>query len=305
MIVGVVILHIWALHVPGNNNPTGVPIKSGKDAVPFHPYVTVKDGFSLVVFLIFFAWLVFYLPNYLGHADNYIPANPAVTPAHIVPEWYFLPFYAILRAMPDKLGGVIAMFGSIAILAFLPWLDTSRVRSAAYRPLYKIFSWVFVGRLRPARLARLEAGGGALRRRRADRDGLLLRPLPRHHPAARPDREAAAPAELDPGERVRPARRTGPERGRHAGRRRRRAAGQGLNAAFRRRIGHELQAPRSRGGRSPFWPRLARRLAAAEETPHPPRRELDLLRALRPLRPGAAAARLQGLPRGLLQPATR
>jgi ubiquinol-cytochrome c reductase cytochrome b/c1 subunit len=144
MIFGVVLLHVWALHVPGNNNPTGVPIKSGKDAVPFHPYMTVKDGFSLVLFLIFFAWFVFYLPNYLGHADNYIPANPAVTPAHIVPEWYFLPFYAILRAIPDKLGGVLAMFGSIAILAFLPWLDTSRVRSTAYRPLYKQFFWVFV-----------------------------------------------------------------------------------------------------------------------------------------------------------------
>jgi ubiquinol-cytochrome c reductase cytochrome b subunit len=144
MIFGVVLLHVWALHVPGNNNPTGVPIKSGKDAVPFHPYMTVKDGFSLVVFLIFFAWWVFYIPNYLGHADNYIPANPAVTPAHIVPEWYFLPFYAILRAIPDKLGGVLAMFSSIAILAFLPWLDTSRVRSTAYRPLYKQFFWIFV-----------------------------------------------------------------------------------------------------------------------------------------------------------------
>ena len=145
MIFGVVLLHVWALHVPGNNNPTGVPIKSGKDAVPFHPYMTVKDTFSLVLFLIFFAWWVFYVPNYLGHADNYIPANPAVTPAHIVPEWYFLPFYAILRAIPDKLFGVLAMFGSIAILAFLPWLDTSRVRSTAYRPVYKIFFWVFVG----------------------------------------------------------------------------------------------------------------------------------------------------------------
>ena len=99
---------------------------------------------SLVLFLLFFSWFVFYMPNYLGHADNYIPANPSVTPAHIVPEWYFLPFYAILRAIPDKLGGVIAMFASIAILAFLPWLDTSKVRSAAYRPLYRIFSWVFV-----------------------------------------------------------------------------------------------------------------------------------------------------------------
>src|SRR5215211_4215795 len=143
MIVGVVILHVWALHVPGNNNPTGVPIKSGKDAVPFHPYMTVKDTFSLVVFLIFFAWWVFYIPNYLGHADNYIPANPSVTPAHIVPEWYFLPFYAILRAIPDKLGGVVAMGAAIVIWCFMPWLDTSRIRSTAYRPLYKQFFWVF------------------------------------------------------------------------------------------------------------------------------------------------------------------
>src|SRR5919107_1681097 len=151
MIFGVVILHVWALHVPGNNNPTGIEVKSGRDAVPFHPYMTVKDGFSLVVFMIFFAWWVFYMPNYLGHADNYIPANPSVTPAHIVPEWYFLPFYAILRAIDfdilfinSKLAGVLAMFGAIAVLAFLPWLDTSRVRSTAYRPLYKYFFWVFV-----------------------------------------------------------------------------------------------------------------------------------------------------------------
>ncbi len=143
MIFGVVLLHVWALHVPGNNNPTGIPIKSGKDAVPFHPYMTVKDGFSLATFLIFFAWWVFYIPNYLGHADNYIPANPSVTPAHIVPEWYFLPFYAILRAIPDKLGGVLAMGGAILIWCFLPWLDTSRIRSTAYRPLYKQFFWVF------------------------------------------------------------------------------------------------------------------------------------------------------------------
>jgi ubiquinol-cytochrome c reductase cytochrome b/c1 subunit len=144
MIVGVVILHIWALHVPGNNNPTGIPIKSGKDTVPFHPFMTVKDSFAIVVFMIFFAWFLFYMPNYLGHADNYIPANPAVTPAHIVPEWYFLPFYAILRAIPDKLGGVLAMFGSIVVLALVPWLDTSKVRSAVYRPYYKWFFWAFV-----------------------------------------------------------------------------------------------------------------------------------------------------------------
>jgi ubiquinol-cytochrome c reductase cytochrome b/c1 subunit len=104
----------------------------------------VKDGFFMAVFVILFAWFVFYIPNFLGHADNYIPANPAVTPAHIVPEWYYLPFYAILRAIPDKLMGVIALGASIVILAFLPWLDTSRVRSARYRPLFRQFFWLFV-----------------------------------------------------------------------------------------------------------------------------------------------------------------
>jgi ubiquinol-cytochrome c reductase cytochrome b/c1 subunit len=143
MIFGVVILHVWALHVSGQNNPTGVEVKTKQDVMPFTPYATVKDIFAVVMFLIFFSWFVFYIPNYLGHADNYIEANPLVTPAHIVPEWYFLPFYAILRAVPDKLGGVLAMFGSIAILAFLPWLDTSKVRSAVYRPLYKQFFWIF------------------------------------------------------------------------------------------------------------------------------------------------------------------
>lgn len=144
MIVGVVILHVWALHVTGQNNPTGVEVKNvKKDTVPFTPFATVKDALAVVVFIMFFCWFVFYMPNYLGHADNYIPANPLVTPAHIVPEWYFLPFYAILRAVPDKLGGVLAMFSAIAVLAFLPWLDTSKVRSATYRPRYKQFFWVF------------------------------------------------------------------------------------------------------------------------------------------------------------------
>ncbi|AXK83360.1 cytochrome b [Pseudolabrys taiwanensis] len=144
VIAGVVVLHVWALHVVGQNNPTGIEPKSDKDTVPFTPYATVKDGFFMVVFCLFFAWFVFYIPNYLGHADNYIVANPAVTPQHIVPEWYYLPFYAILRAIPDKLLGVLALFGSILILAFLPWLDTSRVRSARYRPLYRQFFWLFV-----------------------------------------------------------------------------------------------------------------------------------------------------------------
>jgi ubiquinol-cytochrome c reductase cytochrome b subunit len=144
VIAGLVMLHIWALHVPGNGNPTGVNVKSKNDTVPFHPYYTVKDVFGLSVFLILFAWIVFYIPNYLGHPDNYIAANPLKTPAHIVPEWYFLPFYAILRSIPNKLLGVIALFGSIAILLFLPWLDTSRVRSAVYRPIYRQFFWIFV-----------------------------------------------------------------------------------------------------------------------------------------------------------------
>jgi ubiquinol-cytochrome c reductase cytochrome b subunit len=136
-------LHIWALHVPGNNNPTGVSVKSSQDTLPFHPYYTMKDAFAIVVFFMFFAFWLFFAPNYLGHAINYEQANPLVTPAHIVPEWYYLPFYAILRAVPDKLGGVIAMFASILVLFALPWLDTSKVRSGNYRPLFKGFFWIF------------------------------------------------------------------------------------------------------------------------------------------------------------------
>lgn len=144
VIAGVVVLHVWALHVAGQNNPTGVEPKTSQDTVPFTPYATVKDSFMLIAFCVVYAWFVFYIPNYLGHADNYIQANPGVTPTHIVPEWYYLPFYAILRAIPNKLLGVIALFASILILAFLPWLDTSRVRSATYRPLYRQFFWIFV-----------------------------------------------------------------------------------------------------------------------------------------------------------------
>jgi ubiquinol-cytochrome c reductase cytochrome b/c1 subunit len=144
VIFGLVILHVWALHMPGNNNPTGIDVKSPKETVPFHPYYTIKDGFALVVFVLLFAAVVFYAPNWLGHPDNYIPANPLQTPPHIVPEWYFLPFYAILRAIPNKLLGVIALASSIGILFFIPWLDTSRVRSTSYRPIYKWFFWAFV-----------------------------------------------------------------------------------------------------------------------------------------------------------------
>jgi len=144
MIAGVVGLHIWALHVPGNNNPVGVDVKSKQDTVPFHPYYTVKDGFAILVFMILFAWFVFFAPEALGHADNQVPANPLATPSHIVPEWYFLPFYAILRAVPDKLLGVLGMFGSIAMLFILPWLDTSKVRSMRYRPMARWFFFLFI-----------------------------------------------------------------------------------------------------------------------------------------------------------------
>ncbi|TCH99572.1 cytochrome b/b6 [Roseococcus sp. SYP-B2431] len=138
VITGVVFLHIAALHITGSNNPLGIEPKGPQDTLPFHPYYTIKDSVGIVVYLMVFAVLVFFAPNYLGHPDNYIPANPMVTPAHIVPEWYFLPFYAILRAVPDKLGGVLLMGGSIVLLFVLPWLDTSKVRSLRFRPISRV-----------------------------------------------------------------------------------------------------------------------------------------------------------------------
>ncbi|RYG28849.1 MAG: cytochrome b/b6 [Burkholderiales bacterium] len=151
VIAGVIILHIWALHIPGSSNPTGIEVKGPQDTVPFHPYYTAKDGFGLGVFLILYCLVLFYAPNALGHPDNYIPANPLSTPAHIVPEWYYWPFYAILRAftfdifgIPAKLLGVVAMFSAILMLFFLPWLDKSPVRSGNYRPAFKKFFWILV-----------------------------------------------------------------------------------------------------------------------------------------------------------------
>ncbi|HEX3861598.1 MAG TPA: cytochrome b N-terminal domain-containing protein [Stellaceae bacterium] len=148
VIVAVVGLHIIALHTHGSNNPLGIDHRGPQDSIPFHPYYTIKDMFGLSVFLIIFAIFVFYMPNSLGDAQNYIPANPLQTPPDIVPEWYFLPFYAILRSItfdflgiPGKLIGVILMFSSILLLFVLPWLDTSRVRSARFRPIYKIVYW--------------------------------------------------------------------------------------------------------------------------------------------------------------------
>jgi ubiquinol-cytochrome c reductase cytochrome b subunit len=151
VILGVVILKVWALHIPGSNNPTGVAVKGPQDTLPFHPYFTAKDGFTLALYLLLFAIVVFFAPNMLGHPDNYIEANPLATPAHIVPEWYFWPFYAILRAftvdmffISAKLWGVLAMFASIILLFFLPWLDNSPVRSNTYRPWARIAFWVLM-----------------------------------------------------------------------------------------------------------------------------------------------------------------
>ncbi len=144
VIFGVVFLHIVALHTHGSNNPLGIDTKGPQDTIPFAPYYTIKDYFGIAVVLTLFAAVVFFAPDYLGHADNYTEANPLQTPPHIVPEWYFLPFYAILRAIPDKLAGVLAMFGAIAVLFVLPWLDRSPVRSMRFRPISKWFFWLFV-----------------------------------------------------------------------------------------------------------------------------------------------------------------
>jgi len=139
VLTGVIFLHIVALHITGSNNPLGIEVKGPADTLPFHPYYTTKDSVGICVYLLVFAVLVFFAPNLLGHADNYIPANPLSTPADIVPEWYFLPFYAILRSVPNKLLGVILMFSSIAVMLVIPWLDTSKVRSARFRPIYRPF----------------------------------------------------------------------------------------------------------------------------------------------------------------------
>jgi ubiquinol-cytochrome c reductase cytochrome b subunit len=138
-ITGLVIVHIALLHKDGSNNPLG--IDSSTDKIPFYPYCYVKDLFNALLFIVFFSVFLFYYPNLLGHPDNYIPANPMVTPAHIVPEWYFLPFYAILRSIPDKLGGVIAMFGAIVVLFLVPFINQSEVRSSTFRPIYRKLFW--------------------------------------------------------------------------------------------------------------------------------------------------------------------
>jgi quinol-cytochrome oxidoreductase complex cytochrome b subunit len=144
VILAVVLLHLIALHRFGSNNPLGIDKRGPQDTLPFHPYFTIKDLFGLAVFLLIYSFFIFYAPNFLGSSDNYIPANPMQTPNHIVPEWYLLPYYAILRSVPNKLLGVILAFGSIFLLFVVPWLDTSPVRSARFRPVYKWVFWLLV-----------------------------------------------------------------------------------------------------------------------------------------------------------------
>ncbi|WP_375673122.1 cytochrome bc complex cytochrome b subunit [Bartonella sp. TS82HLJMH] len=144
-------LHIWAIHCVGQGNPTGLAIQSDKETVPFSPYALIKDIFAITVFLIFFAWFLFYMPDYMGQAENYNVADPLKAPLRVVPEWYFLPFYAILRAItldigifPSTFVGFVLFVSSICILIFVPWLDRSKICSARYRPVYKIFFWALV-----------------------------------------------------------------------------------------------------------------------------------------------------------------
>ncbi len=144
VIAGVTVLHIWALHVHGPSNPVGISPKGKHDTLPYHPYYTTKYLTVFGITLIIFAFFVFYEPLYLNHPDSFKPADPLQTPSHIVPEWYFLPFYAILRAIPDKLGGVIMFIASVAILFLVPFLDTSKVRSTRFRPIYKQFYWILI-----------------------------------------------------------------------------------------------------------------------------------------------------------------
>ena len=144
VIAGLAIIHLWALHQHKSNNPLGIDMQGPQDQLPFHPYFTAKDLVGVGFFLLALAALVFYAPNILGEPDNYHPADPLQTPTHIVPEWYLLPFYAILRAIPDKLGGVIALAAALLVLFAIPWLDTSKVRSARFRPIYKQLFWILV-----------------------------------------------------------------------------------------------------------------------------------------------------------------
>ena len=201
VIIAVVGLHVVALHQTGSNNPTGIEPKASQDTIPFHPYYTIKDSFGLSIFVILFAAVVFFAPEYMGEAENYVQADPLQTPSEIVPEWYLLPYYAILRSVPDilfidaKLAGVIAMFLSILVLFVLPWLDTSKVRSARYRPIYKKLFWLFIFDCvilawvgaNPPNEHVLGLGMAGIHRHGQGRDGLLFYTFLYRVPVARKD----------------------------------------------------------------------------------------------------------------------
>lgn len=142
VLAALAVAHLIAIHVHGSNNPNGVT--SNGDRYAMHPYFVFKDLVTILFFFLVLSIMVFYFPNFMGHSDNYIEANPMVTPASIVPEWYLLPFYAILRSIPNKLLGVLAMFGSLLILLVLPITDLSRIRSSQFRPAMKFAFWFFV-----------------------------------------------------------------------------------------------------------------------------------------------------------------
>ena len=142
IIAALSLIHLALLHQDGSGNPLG--INSSMDKIPMYPYFIIKDFFGIIIFLIFFSGFVYFYPNLLGHPDNYIEANPMVTPAHIVPEWYFLPFYAILRSIPHKLGGVIAMVSAILVLVLLPWIHSTEIRSSRFRPIYRFGYYTIV-----------------------------------------------------------------------------------------------------------------------------------------------------------------
>jgi quinol-cytochrome oxidoreductase complex cytochrome b subunit len=142
LIAGISIIHLALLHKEGSNNPLGYD--TGIDDLPFYPYFAAKDIFAFSCFMLFFATFVFYFPNVLNHPDNYIPADPLHTPAHVVPEWYFLPYYAILRSIPHKAGGILAMVGAILVLFLIPFIDSSYIRNTTYRPIFKVCFWLFI-----------------------------------------------------------------------------------------------------------------------------------------------------------------
>ena len=303
VIAGLVIVHIWAFHTTGNNNPTGVEVRRGskaeaeKDTLPFWPYFVIKDLFALAIVLTIFFAIVGFMPNYFGEPDNYIEANPLKTPTHIVPEWYFLPFYAILRAFTSdvwvvqiagfvtggiidaKFFGVMAMFGAIFVMALVPWLDTSSVRSGSTGRCSSWWFYLLVIDFVVLMWVRLAAGRATVLDHLADRRGLLVRLLPGHPADPGGDRKAAAAA--------------GDDRGRLQ---RTTTAPKSIRPSERGQTDEETRTLRRRPGAG-AGPR--RRLRAGPRSDPYRGHRVPVGRAVRQLRPVPAAARAAGLHRGL------